>query len=177
MAYEDNVRFTAEMAALAHAGGVGVEAELGRLTGTEDDLTVAEVEARYTDPDQATDFVQRTAVDALAVCVGNVHGHYRGEPQLDFERLEVIASRVAVPLVLHGASGLPDEMVRRSIELGVCKFNVNTEVRDAYVRALRQAIGSPGPTDLLALMTQTVAAMQSVVSAKLRLFGSAGKVS
>jgi tagatose 1,6-diphosphate aldolase GatY/KbaY len=174
--YADNVRFTAEMAALAHAKGAGVEAELGRLTGTEDDVTVEETEARYTDPEQAAEFVRQTAVDALAVCIGNVHGQYRGVPKLDFQRLEAIAGRVAVPLVLHGASGLPNEMVRRSIELGVCKFNVNTEVRDAYVRALRQAFGAPGPTELLPLMTQAVDAMQSVVSAKLQLFGSQGRV-
>lgn len=173
--YKSNAAFTAQMAALAHARGAAVEAELGRLTGTEDDMTVAEIEARYTDPEQAAEFVERTAVDMLAVCIGNVHGPYRGDPQLDFARLEAIAGRVRVPLVLHGASGLPEAMVTRAIGLGVRKLNVNTEVRAAYVAALRAGVAGSDSADLLALLAQSVAAMQAVVSEKLRLFGSAGR--
>jgi len=88
-----------------------VEAELGRLSGTEDGLTVEDYEALLTDPVQATDFVARTGIDALAVCIGNVHGRYQGEPALDFARLAAITDAVDVPLVLHGASGLLDAMV------------------------------------------------------------------
>jgi tagatose 1,6-diphosphate aldolase GatY/KbaY len=173
--YEENLAFTAAMAGLAHARGAAVEAELGRLAGTEDGLTVPEYEAKLTDPDQAADFVARTGVDTLAVCIGNVHGHYRGTPQLDFARLERLRWRVPIPLVLHGASGLAASMVRRAIELGVCKLNVNTELRDAYLSALTDGVTAGERPDLLDLMQAATDAMQVVVAAKLRLFGSAGK--
>jgi tagatose 1,6-diphosphate aldolase GatY/KbaY len=175
LSYTDNVTFTRTMVELAHAQGASVEAELGRLTGTEDGLTIPEYESRLTDPDQAADFVERTGVDALAVCIGNVHGHYRGEPKLDFERLDAIRRRVSVPLVLHGASGLPESLVRRAIEAGVCKFNVNTEVRNAFVQSLRASLAQPQPPDLLELMQGAVAAMRTAVTAKLELFGSVGR--
>jgi tagatose 1,6-diphosphate aldolase GatY/KbaY len=169
LSYRENLAFTADAAALAHAHGAAIEAELGRLSGTEDGLTVAEYEAKLTDPDEAVDFVARTGIDALAVCIGNVHGHYRGEPRLDFARLEAIRQAVSVPLVLHGASGLPEAMVRQAIALGVCKFNVNTEVREAYIQALRTRLSGPR-VDVLDLMGDAVAAMQAVVADKLRLF-------
>jgi len=173
LSYADNVAFTREMVALTHKHGGTVEAELGRLAGTEDDLTVEEYEARLTDPDQAVDFLAQTGTDALAVCIGNIHGRYRGEPRLDFDRLDAIRKAVSVPLVLHGASGLPEGMVRRAIELGVCKFNVNTELREAYLGALREHLAeSP---DLLGLMQSATDAMKGVVRAKLQLFGSAGR--
>jgi tagatose 1,6-diphosphate aldolase GatY/KbaY len=171
----DNVAFTRQMADLVHDRGGTVEAELGRLTGTEDGLTIHEYETRLTNPGEAADFVAQTDSDALAVGIGNVHGRYPGEPRLDFERLDAIRNTVSVPLVLHGASGLPETMVRRSIELGITKFNVNTEVRAAYVEALRARIEMPDSPDLMDLMRSAVAAMQPVVSAKLQLFGSVGK--
>lgn len=175
MPYEKNIAFTRAIADMVHARGGTVEAELGRLGGTEDGLTVEEYEAHLTDPAQAADFVARAGVDALAVCIGNVHGRYHGEPRLDFERLEAIRRAADVPLVLHGASGLPDTMVREAIALGVCKFNVNTELREAYLATLREQLASQRPPELLPLMRDAVAAMQAVVDAKLRLFGSAGR--
>jgi tagatose 1,6-diphosphate aldolase GatY/KbaY len=176
LSYEDNVTFTRTMVTLAHARQAVVEAELGRLTGTEDGLTVPEYEAKFTAPTQAADFVAQTGIDALAVCIGNVHGRYRSEPRLDFDRLATIQRTVSVPLVLHGASGLPEAMVRQSIALGVRKFNVNTEVREAYVEALRNCLQTTGAPDVLDLMRQAELAMQAVVAAKLQLFGSVGKV-
>jgi len=169
--YGENVAFTREMVTLVHKRGGMVEAELGRLTGTEDDVTVPEYEANLTDPEQACGFISETAVDALAVCIGNVHGRYSGELRLDFDRLAAIRAAVSVPLVLHGASGLGENLVRRSIELGICKFNVNTEVREAYLDALREGLGSP-MIDLLDLMARAIDAIKDVVSAKLQLFGS-----
>ena len=167
LSYEDNVTFTRTMVTLAHARQAVVEAELGRLTGTEDGLTVPEYEAKFTDPAQAADFVVQTGIDALAVCIGNVHGRYRSEPRLDFDRLATIQRTVPVPLVLHGASG-PEAMVRRSIALGVRKFNVNTEVREAYVEALRSCLQAASAPDVLDLMRQAEVAMQAVVAAKLQ---------
>ena len=175
LSFIENVAFTRQMVELIHKRGGIVEAELGRLTGTEDGLTIPEREAKLTDPGEAADFVAQTGIDTLAVCIGNVHGRYPGEPRLDFERLDAIRNTVAVPLVLHGASGLPEAMVQRSIELGITKFNVNTEVRVAYVAALRELIEAVDAPDLLDLMRSAVAAMGPVVSAKLQLFGSVGK--
>jgi tagatose 1,6-diphosphate aldolase GatY/KbaY len=173
--YEGNVTFTREMAAMARQHQAAIEAELGRLSGTEDGLTVAERDARMTDPSQAADFVAQTGIDALAVCIGNIHGRYPGEPRLDFERLAAIRAAVDVPLVLHGASGLPEKMIHQSIALGVCKFNVNTEVREAYLDAIRQRLDSSPAPDLVDLMAAAENAMMAVVASKIRLFGSSGR--
>lgn len=173
--YTDNLAFTRKMTALVHDHGGAVEAELGRLTGSEDGLTVPEYEAKFTDPQQAAEFVAQTGVDMLAVCIGNVHGRYRGEPRLDFDRLAAIRKAVPLPLVLHGASGLPDAMVKQAIGLGICKFNVNTEVREAYLGRIKERLTAPETPDLLDLMQSAIEAMQGVVAAKLRLFGSVGK--
>jgi tagatose 1,6-diphosphate aldolase GatY/KbaY len=175
LAYDENVAFTRAMVELTRARAGFVEAELGRLAGTEDGLTVAEYEARLTDPGQAPEFVAQTRIDALAVCIGNVHGKYRGEPRLDFARLAAIRDVVSVPLVLHGASGLSRDLVRRSIELGVRKFNVNTEVRGAYIESLKAKLKLPKTPDLIDLMRDAIQAMQTVVAEKLELFDSIGK--
>lgn len=171
--YEANVDFTRDVTEMVHYNDGTVEAELGRLSGTEDNTVVAEYDAKMTDPEQAADFVNRTGVDSLAVCIGNVHGRYQGWPRLDFGRLEAIHEIVSVPLVLHGASGLPEEMVKKSIELGVRKFNVNTEVRSAYVESFANELEGFARPDLLDLMGNAVNAMKDVVTEKLRLFGAA----
>src|SRR5262249_29471661 len=159
----ENVAFTRTMVVMAREHQAIVEAELGRLTGTEDGLTVPEYEALLTDPAQAADFIEQTGVDALAVCIGNVHGRSRQEPPLDFDRPAALQRLVPVPLVLHGASGLPAAMVHQAMALGMRKFNVNTEVREAYVEALRGCLQAAGTPDLLDVMRQAEAAMQAVV--------------
>lgn len=128
-----------------------------------------------TDPQQATEFVAESGVDFLAVTIGNVHGQYVSEPQLDFERLSQIRQRLDIPLVLHGASGLPAHMIQRSIELGVCKFNVNTEVRQKYLQFWRKYGQDNLEIDLSACQKATTGAMQEVIAEKIRLFGSSGK--
>ncbi|MBF2050869.1 MAG: class II fructose-bisphosphate aldolase [Leptolyngbya sp. IPPAS B-1204] len=175
--YAENLSFTREMTQLAHRYGAVVEAEIGRISGTEDGLSVAEKEAKMTDPVQAGEFVRATQVDALAVTIGNVHGEYRSEPRLDFDRLIRIGETVGkdMLLVLHGASGLPAAMISRSIQLGVCKFNVNTEVRQAYMHTLQSDICNARKADLLPCMEQSIAAMQQVVIEKMQLFGSGNK--
>lgn len=173
--YPENIAFTRKIVEQAARRQATVEAELGRLSGTEDGLSVSEYEARFTDPDQAAEFTQKTGVQALAVCIGNIHGHYPREPRLDFERLRMIRKSVRIPLVLHGASGLPDETIQHLIVGGIRKFNVNTEVRDAYLAAAKQQLLAAQKTELLDLMQATLAAMQSVVIGKLRLFGSSNK--
>ena len=175
LSLDGNVAFTREIGNAAREQNAFVEAELGRLSGTEDGLSVAEYEARLTDPAIAAAFVRDTGVHCLAVCIGNVHGHYRGEPRLDFGLLERIKEQVAVPLVLHGASGLSEEHIRKSIQLGIRKFNVNTEVRDAYLSALSSALFEKPGMDLVELMSNAVARMRAVVIEKMNLFGSSGK--
>ncbi len=172
LSYENNVTFTRQIVEQARTCGAAVEAELGKISGSEDGLSVGEREARLTDPAQAADFVRQTGVDMLAICIGNVHGEYRVEPRLDFARLEQIRREVSIPLVMHGASGLPEAAIQQSIALGIRKFNVNTEIRQAYVRALRAA---PDGADLLDIMDSAIAAMMPVVRDKLRLFGASGK--
>ena len=175
LTYEQNREFTRDMTALCHEYGAVVEAEIGRISGTEDGLTIAEKEAKMTDPDQAVAFVQFTQVDALAVTIGNVHGEYKSPPRLDFARLARIRALLDVPLVLHGASGLPEAMISESIRLGVCKFNVNTEVRQAYLQTLAGELAGDRTRDLLEITSSAIAAMQTVVTEKLHLFGSVGK--
>jgi tagatose 1,6-diphosphate aldolase GatY/KbaY len=173
--YQDNLTFTREMTTLAHAKGATVEAEIGRISGTEDGMTVAEKEAKMTDPDQAREFVEKSGVDFLAVTIGNVHGQYYSEPRLDFERLAKVRQQIQIPLVLHGASGLPALMIHRSIELGVCKFNVNTEVRQKYLQFWQEYGKTGSKRDLLDCQKASTSAMQEIIAQKIRLFGSAGK--
>lgn len=175
LSYADNVVFTRAMNALAQSYGGLVEAELGRLSGTEDGLTVAEYEAKLTDPEQSEHFVTETDVGALAVCIGNVHGRYPRPPELDFDRLAQIGKHVSIPLVLHGTSGLPDGMIRQAINLGVCKFNVNTELRQAYLAAVGDYLAGTDAPELTDMMLAARSNMMSAVAAKLVLFGSGGR--
>ena len=172
---EANITFTGHIAASAHRRGCAVEAELGRLSGSEDGLTVEAFEARLTDPEQAAEFVRRTGVDALAVCIGNVHGRYRRPPELDFDRLKALRRRLSAPLVLHGTSGLPDTMIRRAISTGVCKFNVNTELRETGLQATESYFNGPGKKELVDLMETVIRAMRDPIMVKIKLFGSAGR--
>jgi fructose-bisphosphate aldolase class II len=119
--YEENVTQTREIVRVAHAVGVGVEAELGAISGSAVSLGGSGVEAVFTDPVAAADFVERTGVDALAISFGNVHGVYRGEPSLDLDRVREVFSKVDVPLVMHGASGLAESDYERVIKSGISK--------------------------------------------------------
>ncbi|MBQ8940549.1 MAG: class II fructose-1,6-bisphosphate aldolase [Firmicutes bacterium] len=165
--YEENVAKTKEVVEYAHAHGVVVEAELGKLAGVEDEVKVDAKNATYTDPDQAVDFVTRTGVDSLAIAIGTSHGAYKfkGEAKLDFDRLEVITKKLEeagfpkYPIVLHGASsvdpavielcnkyggalkgasGIPYDMLRKAASLGVCKINMDTDIRLAMTAGIRQ---------------------------------------
>jgi fructose-bisphosphate aldolase class II len=174
--FEENVEITQKVVGLARARGVSIEAELGRLVGTEDEVSISEREASMTDPDQAAEFVERTGIDALAVSIGNAHGWYKGEPQLDFERLRRIRERVPIPLVLHGASGIPDQMIHEACAIGVDKINIDTEVRDAFSRAVAGFIQkNPQEIDPRKILGPARVAMREVVARKMRLFGCAGK--
>lgn len=164
LSYEDNIALTKKVVEYAHPKGVVVEAELGKLAGVEDDVNVSAEDATYTDPDQAVDFVKRTGCDSLAIAIGTSHGAYKftGEPKLDYDRLEKISNLLpGYPLVLHGAStvikefvdmcneyggdipgaqGVPEDMLKKAATYGVCKINIDTDLRLAMTGAIRKNI-------------------------------------
>lgn len=173
---EQNIALTKKVVEIAHAVGVSVEGELGRIGGTEDHITVSEKEALYTDPEEAVRFVRETNVDSLAISIGTAHGPYKGEPKLDFDRLAQIRSMIDIPIVLHGASGVPDESIRKAVELGICKINIDTDIRQSFASAVKQFIGQkPEEYDPRKILGPARDAMIETVRAKMRLFGCAGK--
>ena len=177
LAYEENVAMVREAVKLAHAKGVPVEAELGRIGGVEDDLAVSEANAGYTDPDTAVDFVTRTGLDSLAIAIGTAHGLYKGTPKLDLKRLSQIREKVSVPLILHGASGVPDELVRETIKLGIIKINIATELKIPFAQALRQFLSEhPKESDPRKYFKVAQQAYAAVVEEKIRLVGSLQRV-
>ena len=137
--FEKNIEIVKSVVDYAHRFDTVVEAELGKLGGREDDLIVDEKDTMYTNPDDAEEFVRRTNVDSLAVAIGTAHGLYKGEPKLDFERLKKIRERVNVPLVLHGASDVPNDLVKEAISLGICKVNVATDLKIPFADAVKDA--------------------------------------
>ena len=165
--FDENVQRTREVVEIARASGAWVEGELAGIAGDEDRSTDVAASG-LTDPEEAEAFVRETGVGALAVAIGNVHGVPRTPVALDLERLQQIAVRVEIPLVLHGASGLPDEEVRSAIALGVAKVNVNTELRRALRAGLSQ--GSAETDDLPSLLGPARRAMQEIAGAKIRLY-------
>lgn len=174
--YEENVRITKEIVDFCHARDVTVEAELGRLVGIEDNISVDAENAAYTDPADAVRFVADTEVDCLAVAIGTAHGLYHGTPKLDFDRLVEIRKVVSVPLVMHGASDVPDEMVRKSVELGMCKVNVSTDLKIPFSTALKAYFKEhPDATDPRKYMPPAKEAMLAATKHKIEVFGSANK--
>lgn len=175
--FEQNIEKVSQTVRLCHGFDASVEAELGRLGGQEDDLNVDAADSFFTDPLAAKEFVARTGIDSLAVAIGSAHGLYQGEPHLDFVRLEKIRQQVDIPLVLHGASGIPENMVREAIALGVCKVNIATELKIAFADAVKLYFGEhPAANDPRKYIVPGKAAMQTVVEEKIRICGSAGKL-
>ncbi|QGG47084.1 class II fructose-1,6-bisphosphate aldolase [Heliorestis convoluta] len=175
-ALEDNIALTNRVLSVARAVGVSVEAELGKIGGTEDDIHVDEKDALFTDPEEARYFVDKTGVDALAVAIGTAHGQYKGRPELDFDRLAKIEQLVDVPLVLHGSSGVPDEDIRRAIEIGVRKVNIDTNLREAFTEGVREVISQkPNEIDPRKILGPAKERMSEIIREKIRLFGSSNK--
>ena len=168
--FAENVRRTRAVVEQAHAHGVGVEAELGGLAAGLASHEFARGQELLTDPDQAAEFVDQTGVDALAVSVGTVHGLYKGEPHLDLERLAAIHQRVTVPLVLHGGSGTPADLLHAAIHRGVAKVNVNTEVSLAAVGAIAETLRNHPQVHMAELDQQAQAAMESTMARYVQLF-------
>lgn len=191
--FEENIALTKRVVEYAHARGVVVEAELGRLAGVEDAVSVDAANATYTDPGQAAEFVRRTGCDSLAVAIGTSHGAYKfsGEAKLDFARLERIAKLMpGFPLVLHGAStvlpefvakcnqyggtikdakGVPEEMLREAGAMGVCKINIDTDLRLAMTASVREyLVNNPADFDPRQYLKPAREAIKSMVSHKIR---------
>ncbi len=191
--FEENISVTKKVVEYAHDKGVVVEAELGKLAGVEDAVNVSAKDATYTDPDQAVEFVERTGVDSLAIAIGTSHGAYKfkGEPQLDFERLEKITNLLPeFPLVLHGAStvlpefvalcnkyggnvagarGVPEDMLLRAGKLGVCKINIDTDLRLALTASIRKHLHeNPGDFDPRQYLKPAREAIKNMVKHKIK---------
>lgn len=170
LGFEQNVALAAAAVELARASGAQVEVELGHVAGDEE-AAAATRAGSFTDPAEARELVERSGASCLAVSIGNVHGHYAAEPRLDFDLLDEVRASVDVPLALHGASGLPDQLVAAAIERGIAKINVNTELRGAYVAALAAEL--PAVRDGFRVQRLGAAAADAVAAValeKLRLF-------
>lgn len=177
LGYEENVHLTREVVEFAHDQQITVEGELGHVGGaSEIHGEKAKIEkSTYTDPVQAAAFVHETGIDVLASSIGNIHGIYEGEPELDFERLEKIG-QIGVPLSLHGGSGIPEAQIKRAISLGITKVNVNTELRQAYTETLHHALDA-NPDEIVPYkyLPAEIEAIKEVVIKKIKMFGSEGK--
>lgn len=200
--FEENVRLTKEVVDYAHAHGVVVEAELGKLAGIEDDVNVADDDAMYTDPEQAREFVERTGCDSLAIAIGTSHGAYKfkGEARLRFDILAKVKELIPnTPIVLHGAStvipelvemcnkyggdipgakGVPDEILHEASLKGVSKINVDTDLRLAMTAQIRKVfVEEPSAFDPRKYLTPAREEVKATVSHKMKnVFGSANRI-
>ena len=200
--YEENIAETKKVVEYAHAHGVVVEAELGKLAGIEDAVNVSAADAAFTDPAQAADFVEKTGVDSLAIAIGTSHGAYKfkGEPRLDFDRLVRVTELMpGFPIVLHGASsvpqylvdrcnqyggqipgarGVPEEMLRKASTMGVAKINIDTDIRLAVTSTIRQVFTEqPEVFDPRTYLKPARQAIKEMVAHKMRdVLGSSGKI-
>lgn len=199
--FEENIALTKKVTDYAHPRGISVEAELGKLAGVEDDISVSEKDAIYTNPDEAAEFVEKSGCDSLAVAIGTSHGafKFKGEPKLDFERLAEIKAAVGkdFPLVLHGASSVPESLVKicndngadipgtrgvpeymfsEATKLGVAKINVDTDLRLALTGAIRKHFAeNPGHFDPRQYLGPARLAVKEIVKQKIQIFGTDGK--
>lgn len=172
---DDNVKMTKEVVDYAHARNVSVEAEVGTVGGNEDGVIGG---IKYADLNECVRLVNEAEVDALAPALGSVHGPYQGEPVLGFTEMEAIGKATNKPLVLHGGTGIPDEKIRRAIECGTCKINVNTECQLAFNKILREFLADEknakvyDPRKLLGPASKGIA---QAVTEKINVFGTANK--
>jgi tagatose 1,6-diphosphate aldolase GatY/KbaY len=168
--FAENVSLTQKVVDVCRPAGIPVEGELGRVGGKEDDL-VGSLDG-YTLPQEAVEFVRRTGVSSLAVGIGTAHGIYKVEPKLDIERLSAIRRLVEIPLVLHGASGLADDVVRECVRRGICKVNFATELRIAFSDGVKKALKqSPDVFDPKKYLAVGRDAVQRLVEEKIQVCG------
>ncbi|HTL39832.1 MAG TPA: class II fructose-bisphosphate aldolase [Methylomirabilota bacterium] len=178
--YKDNLKLTKEVVSYAHKRGVWVQAELGRILGSEDWQNVKSGEDLMTDPEEAVKFVAETRIDTLAVAVGSMHGIPVNpkikkilstlKEHIDLDRLKAIHQKIKIPLVLHGASGVPDPQMRAAIKLGVAIFNIDTDLRVAFNKALRTNLkDNPELYDPRKILGPATAGLQAKAEEKIKL--------
>jgi len=171
---DENIKMTKEVTDYARLHGVSVEAEVGTVGGNEDGMIGG---IRYADPGECLRMVKETGIDALAAALGSVHGPYQGEPKLGFAEMKEIAALTNVPLVLHGGSGIPDYQIRKAIELGHAKINVNTECMQAWAKAVRHVLNHDKKLyDVRAILSPGKEAVKQTVKQKMREFMSSNRV-
>lgn len=172
--FEENIALSKRVADACRPSAIPVEAELGKVGGKEDDMSCDD--PGYTDPDDAVKFVNETGVTSLAVAIGTAHGIYKGEPKLDMDRLSEIRKVVSIPLVLHGASGVPDEAVKECIRRGISKVNFATELRIAFSDGIKEYMkGDPDVFDPKKYCAVGMQKVTELVKAKIKVCGSDGK--
>ncbi len=174
--YEENVETTKKVCEIAHAVGIGVEAELGIIPKIEDGYSKKEIEAMFTDPDQAAEFAKATGCDSLAVAAGAVHGMKSRGAGLDFDRITEIAKKTKLPLVQHGSSGVPLKTLQKAITCGICKINVATRVSMALLAGTKRAWDQdPEAKDFRPIFKEGMSEVRKVVSEYVHKLGCAGK--
>jgi len=167
--FGENCELTRKVVELAHNANVSVEGELGHVRHN-DEIGTADNGEFFTRPDDARKFVEETGVDSLAVAVGTAHGFYKGEVKLDFERLKQIKSVTgSTSLVLHGGSGVPDELLQKAIRCGISKINFGTELKNAFTRAVKKSLLETNDIDLRRTFAPAIAAVREVSLQKIRL--------
>lgn len=170
---EENIKITKQVVDYAHAKNVTVEAEVGAVGGEEDGVAD---ELAYAKVEDAVKLVQETGIDFLAPALGSVHGIYKGEPKLDFERMVKIHELVKLPLVLHGGSGIPDELIKKAISCGICKININTELQIAWSEGVRKFLNEDNKVyDPRKIIKSGENSMKEMIKEKVTLFGSDNK--
>lgn len=170
---EENIKITKQVVDYAHAKNVTVEAEVGAIGGEEDGVAN---ELAYAKVEDAVKLVQETGIDFLAPALGSVHGIYKGEPKLDFERMVKIHELVKLPLVLHGGSGIPDELIKKAISCGICKININTELQIAWSAGVRKFLNEDNKVyDPRKIIKSGENSMKEMIKEKVTLFGSDNK--
>ncbi|WP_409300597.1 class II fructose-1,6-bisphosphate aldolase [Peribacillus sp. SCS-155] len=171
---EENIELTKRVVQIAHAVGVSVEAELGRIGGQEDDIFDAE--SAYAIPAECEQLVRETGVDCFAPALGSVHGPYKGAPNLGFDRMKEVMELTGIPLVLHGGTGIPTKDIQRAISLGSAKINVNTESQISATKAVRDVLSNDDEVyDPRKYLAPAREAIKDTVKGKMREFGSSGK--
>ena len=172
----ENIALTKRVVDVAHSVGVSVEAELGKIGGTEDDIHVDERDVFFTDTEEAKTLIEQTGVDALAVAIGTAHGQYKGTPELDFPRLKEINAIIDTPIVLHGSSGVSSDDIQKAITMGVAKVNIDTNIREAFVKKMREVLDAdPKQIDPRKVLGPARDAATEIIRDKIRIFGSSNK--
>ncbi len=171
--FKENLEITKRVVDYAHARGVSVEAELGSIGGQEEHVIA---ETLYANPDECLEMVQKTKIDCLAPALGSVHGPYKGEPKLGFDEMDHINKLCGVPLVLHGGSGIPDYQIKKAIERGTAKINVNTECQQEFTKVVREVLSNDTKVyDPRKYLGPGAKGIRKVVNEKCHVFGCVGK--